>query len=170
MSASKIKVCHITTVHPAKDVRIFYKECVSLANAGFDVTLLVLNGVSEQAQGVNIIGIQHPFKGRIDRIRNAPQIALIAAKKVDAAIYHFHDPEFLRVALQLKKIGKKVIYDVHEDVPRQILAKYWIPPILRQLTSFVFEKFENYVASRLDNIVTATPFIKNRFLAINNNN
>jgi len=118
MIAAKIKVCHITTVHPAKDVRIFYKECVSLAKAGFEVTLLVLNGVSEQVNGVNIVGIQHPFKGRIDRIRNAPHIALIAAIKIDADIYHFHDPEFLRVALQLKKTGKKVIYDVHEDVPR----------------------------------------------------
>lgn len=169
MIAAKKKVCHITTVHPAKDVRIFYKECVSLANAGFDVTLLVLNGMSDQLNGVKIIGIQHPFTGRIDRIRNAPQIALQAALKINADIYHFHDPEFLRVALQLKKTGKKVIYDVHEDVPRQILAKYWIPPVLRQLTSFLFEKFENHVAARLDYIVTATPFIKNRFLAINNN-
>jgi hypothetical protein len=32
-----------------------------------------------------------------------------------------------------------------------------------------FEKFENYVAARLDYIVAATPFIKERFLAINKN-
>lgn len=163
------KICHITTVHSSMDVRIFHKECTSLAAAGFDVTLLVLNGTSENKNGVKIVGIKHPFNGRIDRIKNSPSVALREALRIDADIYHFHDPELLRIALSLKKVGKKVIYDVHEDVPRQILAKYWIPPVLRQIISFAFEKFENYVAARLDYIVTATPFIKERFLAINKN-
>ena len=163
------KVCHITTVHPSKDVRIFHKECCSLAKAGFDVSLLVLNADSDIEKDVKIIGVTHPFKGRIDRILNAPKIALKEALQVNADIYHFHDPEFLRVALALKKKGKKVIYDVHEDVPRQILAKYWIPSLFRKMISIIFEKFENYVAARLDYIVTATPFIRNRFLKVNKN-
>jgi glycosyltransferase involved in cell wall biosynthesis len=133
------KICHVTTVHPSKDVRIFHKECVSLANAGFDVTLLVLNSDSDICDGVKILGVNHPFKGRIDRILNAPKIALKYALEVNADIYHFHDPEFLRVALDLKRKGKKVIYDVHEDVPRQILAKYWIPSIFRKIISLFFE-------------------------------
>ncbi len=164
-----IKVCHITTVHPSKDVRIFHKECTSLAGAGYEVYLLVLNASSEQANQVDIIGVNHPFSGRIDRIKNAPHIALQHALAVNAAIYHFHDPEFLRVALDLKKAGKKVIYDVHEDVPRQILAKYWIPFVFRKMISVLFEKYENYVASKLDYIITATPFIRDRFLRINKN-
>jgi glycosyltransferase involved in cell wall biosynthesis len=161
------KICHVTTVHPSKDVRIFHKECVSLANAGFDVTLLVLNSDSDICDGVKILGVNHPFKGRIDRILNAPKIALKYALEVNADIYHFHDPEFLRVALDLKRKGKKVIYDVHEDVPRQILAKYWIPSIFRKIISLFFEKFENRVASKLDYLITATPFIRDRFLRIN---
>lgn len=163
------KVCHITTVHPSKDVRIFHKECCSLARAGFDVSLLVLNADSDIEKDVKIIGVTHPFKGRIDRILNAPKIALREALQVNADIYHFHDPEFLRVALALKKKGKKVIYDVHEDVPRQILAKYWIPSLFRKMISVFFEKFENYVAARLDYIVTATPFIRKRFQKVNKN-
>lgn len=163
----KKKVCHITTVHPAKDVRIFHKECVSLAKAGYPVTLLVLNGEDEVCDGVNIKGIIAPFSGRIDRIRRSPKIALEAALKENADIYHFHDPEFLRVALDLKKAGKKVIYDVHEDVPRQIFSKYWIPGLFRGMISKSFEHFENYIASRVDYVITATPFIRERFRLIN---
>lgn len=161
------KICHITTVHPAKDVRIFHKECTSLALAGYEVSLLVLNDNSELCNKVNIVGVKHTFKGRFDRIKNSPKIALKAALKIDADLYHFHDPELLRIALKLKRKGKKVIYDVHEDVPRQILAKYWIPNLLRQMVSYSFEKYENRIAAQLDYIVTATPFIRERFLKIN---
>ena len=31
------KVCHMTSGHRSDDVRVFYKECVSLAKAGYDV-------------------------------------------------------------------------------------------------------------------------------------
>ena len=37
-----VKICHITTVHPNRyDVRIFEKECVTLAKNGYEVTLIV---------------------------------------------------------------------------------------------------------------------------------
>lgn len=54
-----IKVCHITSVHPQYDVRIFEKECVSLARAGYD-THLVQQGDSGTKNGVIIHGIGKP--------------------------------------------------------------------------------------------------------------
>ena len=80
-----------------------------------------------------------------------------------------HDPELLRIAVKLKKKGKKVIYDAHEDLPRQILSKEYLKPIVRKLISSRIEKYENKVAKKLDVIVTATPYIRNRFLKVNPN-
>lgn len=165
----KVKVCHITTVHPSDDVRIFHKECTSLAAFGFDVTLLILNAKSDSKNGVQIKGVPYPFKNRFHRIYKAPKVALLAALQLNADVYHFHDPELLRIATALKKAGKKVIYDVHEDVPRQIIGKYWIPKLFRIPISNVFEFYENRIAAKLDGIITATPFIRDRFLKINSN-
>jgi hypothetical protein len=34
---NKIKVAHLTSAHSKDDVRIFYKECSSIAKSGFEV-------------------------------------------------------------------------------------------------------------------------------------
>lgn len=50
-----VKICHITTVHPNRyDVRIFEKECVTLAKNGYEVTLIVNDKLQdEQCKGKN---------------------------------------------------------------------------------------------------------------------
>ncbi len=163
----KNKICHITTVHNAKDTRIFQKECVSLAKHGFETHLIVANQKSEIDQGVQIHNIISTTSGRIQRMRKTTQIALKKALEIDADIYQFHDPELLPVGLKLKKLGKKVIYDTHEDVPRQILSKYYLPAFVRPIISKVFEIYENRIAAKMDAVITATPFIRDRFLKIN---
>jgi glycosyltransferase involved in cell wall biosynthesis len=162
-----MKVCHLTTVHPWHDVRIFEKECVSLSKSGFEVYLLAMNCESKQFKGVNVIGLPCTFSGRISRVVKARKVMYAKAVEMDADVYHIHDPELLTIALKLKRKGKVVIYDAHEDVPRQILGKYWIPKFFRKTFSAAYEKFENYIASKLDAIITATPTIRERFLKIN---
>ena len=155
------KVCHVTSVHPRYDVRIFLKECVSLARAGYEVTLLCADNLPREIRdGVTIKSVAYFPSGRIKRILGAKKVMLKGALEIDADIYHLHDPELLPVALSLKKRGKIVIFDSHEDVPRQILHKPWIPKIFRKIISSIFENYEKSAAKKLDQIVTATPFIE----------
>ena len=161
-------ICHITTVHPERDTRIFYKECKSLASNGNKVTLLVVNGDSFEEDGVQVTSLPCKFKGRIQRFRKASKTAFKKALEINADIYHFHDPEFLVAASKLVKRGSKVIYDVHEDLPRQLLSKHYIPKYLRKPVSVFVEKLENRYARQMTGIVTATDFIRDRFLQFHN--
>lgn len=165
------KVIQLTTVHGRYDVRIFLKECRSLASHGHDVTLVVQDGKrDETCDEVKIHDLGSPPAGRVRRILSSPLSVYRFLRSTPAdSIIHFHDPELLPVALLLKTSKRFVIYDTHEDVPRQILTKHWIHPALRKVVSVLFEMLENYVAKRLDAVVCATPFIAKRFKQINKN-
>ncbi len=157
-----MKVCHITSAHESTDDRIFLKECVSLAQAGFDV-YQVAYGESFEKNGVKVIGLGEKTSNRIKRILVSSKRVYQEAQKIDADIYHFHDPELLPYGRKLKKQNKIVIYDSHEDVPRQILAKEWIPLLVRRSVSKCYEIYEKHVAKKFDCVVAATPYISEIF-------
>lgn len=157
-----MRVCHMTSVHESTDDRIFLKECVSLAQAGYDI-YQVAYGESFEKDGVKTIGLGNRVSGRFKRILISSKRVYQEALKIDADIYHIHDPELLPYAKKLKKQNKIVIYDSHEDVPRQIMAKEWIPMLCRKVVSVLFEKYEKSIAVKLDCVVTATPHIQQIF-------
>ncbi len=165
-----IKICHITSAHPRHDTRIFYKECSSLANAGYEVTLLVAESNGSQSEiknGVLIIPVHFEPKNRFDRIFNSPKVMLKKALEVNADIYHFHDPELLQIALKLKKKGKKIIFDSHEDICGQILGKQWIPRLLRPIVSFLYKYYSNFVLSKLNYLIGVTPHLVEKLKTVN---
>jgi glycosyltransferase involved in cell wall biosynthesis len=72
-----------------------------------------------------------------------------------ADIYHLHDPELLPIGLLLKIRGRDVIYDAHEDVPRDIMLKTYIPLIPRWLIAQAARVVEKGMAALLDGVVVA---------------
>ena len=165
----KNKVCHITTVHPAKDTRIFQKECVSLAKHGFETHLIVANQKSEIDQGVHIHNITLPNSNRLQRFRQSAEIAYQKALEIDAAIYHFHDPELIPVGKKLKAKGKHVIFDSHEDVPLQIYNKPYLPRLLRPIISKTYAWYEKSGVTNFDAIIIAGPGYEERMKKMNSN-
>ena len=157
------KICHMTTAHPAKDIRIFYKECITLSTEGYKVFLIAYSD-EESIEDISILRAGHPYNNRLSRMIFAGYNVYRKALELDADVYHFHDPELLPYGIRLKKKGKHVIYDSHEDVPRQILAKTWIPAPMQKLVSICYERYEKYVSRRLDYVIAATDHIKNIFI------
>lgn len=165
----RLKICHITTVHNENDVRIFHKMCLSLASDPLiQVYFIVPNAVTRNEQGVEILSFVSDTENRKERIKNAGQKALEMAKEINADIYHLHDPELLTIARRLKKqTGAKVVFDSHEDVPKQLLDKIWIPGYQRKLLSWVYRQYERFVCSKIDGIISVTPPICTRFKKCN---
>ncbi|WP_209401166.1 glycosyltransferase family 4 protein [Pseudozobellia sp. WGM2] len=165
----KGKVCHLTSVHPRYDTRIFIKECQSLENNGYDVCLIVADGLGNEVKNnIKIFDVGKP-RGRYDRFLNISNRVLKKALELNCDVYHFHDPELVFVGSRLLKTDKKVIYDVHEDVPRQILTKPYIHFVLKKAISFVVEKIECRIAKKFTHVITSTEHIQKRFLLVNIN-
>lgn len=165
-----IKICHLTSVHPRYDTRIFIKQCASLARAGYDVTLVVADGRGyEEKEGVKIIDVGVNRFGRVGRMTRTVMAVYKKGLNIDADIYHFHDPELMPVGLLLQARGKKVIYDVHEDYSEAILYKDWLPSQIREVVAMLSDRVEKAIATRFSGIITVTHRIGQRFGSNNRN-
>lgn len=163
-----MKVCHLTSAHPRFDTRIFIKQCCSLSKE-YSTFLVVADGLgNELKDNVQIVDVGK-FSGRKNRVLNAPKAIFQKALYLDSDIYHLHDPELIHIGLKLKKRGKKVIFDAHEDLPNQILSKHYLNDSTKKILSVAVKLYEKFACSRLDGVVAATPFIRDKFLKINNN-
>lgn len=148
------KVCHLTSVHPPFDIRIFHKQCLSLSGVGYEVSLIApINSIQEK-QGVQIIPIQLP-KSRLKRVLVVTFRMLKIALKQKAKLYHFHDPELIACGALLKLFGKKVIFDIHENIRLGFKSKSWIPKLFVPFLVFFYYIIERSAILFFDALVLA---------------
>ena len=154
------KVMHISCLHPWNDTRILFREAKTLSKE-HDVELhAVADFKTRVYEGVIIVGL------RKKKIWLRPiQWFILGWRSLrnSATVVHLHDPELLLLGLVLCFFGKKVIYDVHEDVYEDILNKDWIPKPLRLIIAKIYLFFHKLSDIQLSAIVTATPTIAKQF-------
>ena len=91
-STTNRRIAHFTSAHPPFDSRIFHKECRTLADVGYEVTLFAPDAPEGTTDGVQLIAIPRE-QGRVRRLvlGNLRLFRKLLAHKAD--VYHFHDPE-----------------------------------------------------------------------------
>ena len=131
----KNKILLVTTVHPRGDTRIAVKQVASL-RAALDAPVLLyvqdgLGDVHDADGNPEIVDTGPRPKGRFKRMTVGSWRMFRAVRRARATVVHFHDPELIFMGFALKMRGMHVIYDMHENLPKQIRNKTYIPHSLR---------------------------------------
>jgi glycosyltransferase involved in cell wall biosynthesis len=160
-SRASFDVIMLTTVHQATDPRIFHREAMTLVESGLTVSIIGKHPHSERLEGVWIEALPEPAN-RLRRLMLAFTL-LKHAYRLHGRVYIFHDLELLVAGLALRLIGRKVIYDCHENTPETMLQKTWIPPLLRLPVAFMVAVTESLGSRLLTGVVVVNEELHRRF-------
>ncbi|MDQ2915426.1 MAG: glycosyltransferase family 4 protein [Chloroflexota bacterium] len=131
-----------------------------MAAAGYDVVLIAR--ARPDADDIRVVTLPSP-NSRFERVTRTAWAVYRSSADRQIKLCHFHDPELIPVGLLLKLRGKRVVYDVHEDLPTQILNKDWVPSFVRRPVAALVAAAEFLAGHLVDAVVAATPTIAARF-------
>jgi glycosyltransferase involved in cell wall biosynthesis len=154
-----VRVVHLTSSHAPDDVRIFLKECRSLAQAGNEVHLVAPNAEEEERDGVAVHGFDLPGGPRPVRIARRLWRVWRVARRIEADVCQFHEPELVPVALLLQLGGARTVYDVHEEHVNALAYS----PLPMGGRRFGFRLLEALARKKCHAFVAATPAIARQF-------
>ena len=150
-----IRVVHLSVVHHPGDIRIFERECRTLAAAGYDVTFLV-PGAPPMEPGENPRQLALPVRGRSRRWMSVREI-VEELRRLRPHILHIHDPELLTIVPFARARVPRVVYDMHEYVPEAVATKSYIPARARPAAARVTAVAQRTLAMACNGVVSAAP-------------
>ena len=165
--------------HDLYDDRIYWKEAVTLAHAGYDVHFVLAGEEDDRgttAEGIRFVRLQR------DSLRAGTILNYVAkrtpgglydrmfraAAGLRADVYHIHDLRVNRLGKRLRRLPHhpRIIYDVHEPYPENI-RDYWpaggLKGILRRPVATLTRRWERRAAADYDLIITTEENMRDRF-------
>lgn len=162
-----MKFALVTSAHWWDDPRIFDKYARSLAENGHEVTLVATRiaddprQVPTQQSGVRLRVLERT-PGRLTRATTSARRVIAAALDEAPDVFHLHDPELIPFIPLLRRKGT-VVFDAHEDLPQQSLAKDYVPALLRPAVSMAAKLLYRFAGARADLVACASPAVARRF-------
>ncbi|WP_017726157.1 glycosyltransferase family 4 protein [Halalkalibacterium ligniniphilum] len=154
------KICILAPVHIYDDVRVFQKEAITLVNEGYEVVLFARAEQEIRRKGIHVIPVPK-YRNRLERFIIQPQLMLSVLKK-SPDIIHIHNPDTLIMGFIFKALGKKVIYDTHEDFSKRLLMRQWIPKYFRKLLSKLVSFIERICTLFFDEVIVTQKKVAER--------
>jgi len=143
------RILVLSTVHRADDTRIREKLIPTLEPIG-----AITYGTRPPAPSSQT-GIDRWIELTGGRLRrNLTAARLLVGRSYDVAITH--DPELLPASIVAGLLGRRVVFDLHENVPGQLLTKEWLPALVRPPLSWASRSLLR-LAERTCSITLAEP-------------
>ncbi len=140
---------------------------MSIAASDSEVYLVVADGAGDECvANVQIVDTGEKSTSRLKRMTTTAAGVYTRARSLDADIYHLHDPELIPFGLLLRMTGRKVIFDAHEDLPKQVMSKPYFTPLARHIVAAIIRVMERVCAPLFTSVIGATPSITDKFARI----
>ena len=151
-----MKVAIVTTRHRAQDVRIYYKQALSLAKR-MDVTMIAPDEGEKLGwpPAVTYRPISHRPRSLLGRLWNLVEATReVCIEKPDFC--HIHDPDLALAIPFIRLLTKaKIIYDSHEALPEQFLMNPSIPRWVRPVIAGFVDLVQKGLIRLADQVITA---------------
>lgn len=160
----------VSSTHLLDDVRVFQKQCLSLARFGFDVKYIG-TGLNVQHNGCVETESISEVRTKYQRLLINPLIIFLKAIRTKRSVVIFHDPEliFYMYLLKIIRPNLKVVFDIHEDVQGLIINRKWIKIKNNYRTALtkIYNFIERICIKKFDGIITADDTLTSRYLSHN---
>lgn len=153
-----LSIVLLTTGHIWNDDRIYHKEAISLARAGYEVIVVAQADGPDTVDSIRVIPLPES-RSRFVRYAVNPLWCLWFALRNPSDVYHIHDPELLVIATILRVFGKQVIYDAHEDYQEKLKSKGW----RGRLLSALWRPWESFASRLMSHNIVADSHTLHRF-------
>ena len=117
----KIRVLHISTVHPAHDPRVVFKQCQTLSEA-YDVFCALPRADPSTVPAIRFIRLPY-YKRVLWRLLITCPFVLLRCLWLRPRLVHVYVPELIPFAYVFRLMGAKVIYEVQENLHKKIHRK-----------------------------------------------
>ncbi|MBC1402847.1 glycosyltransferase family 4 protein [Listeria booriae] len=151
---NKKKVFVYSSVHVWNDTRIYYKEIETLLKADYQVEQMAVETMQQPEPRQNLTQNLFEKGSRLKRFARWFTIYK-AIRRSDAKYYHFHDPELLLLLPILRKRDGIFIYDMHENFPKALETKAWIPKRLRKPLAKIVKRVEQKGLALCNSVIFA---------------
>ena len=175
----KHSVCMISDMHNMFDDRIYFKEALSLKNAGYQVYHICVGDINHKFmsdEGIYIIQLRRFFflKNRIlNKIlktffcKNIYKQIQKEAVKINTDIYHFHDYKLIKPARKIQaKTGSKIIFDAHDPYYQNIIG-FNSENYFKKTISLLYSRYIQYLERKylpfFDKIITTEENLANYY-------
>ena len=149
--------CFVTGLYSRSDSLMIHRQGKSLVDAGHKVTYVVCDELPDEVkEGIHIVSTGYKPSGRLNRFLNTKRIIKRYIDRVDADVYQISDPELMSLVTNLKKKGKKVVFNLREYYPDQIKLKTYIPSSLRNCVSAIYSRMMTHYLPKYDAVFTVT--------------